>query len=140
MTSWPLTALAAAACFAVHYLTLRAATGRIADGLGALCIETSAAIGVLALLALGVTPRGPFTATGLAFACASGLAISGMMALLFTSIRLGAPVSSAGTIIMGGGLALAALIAPLLFAEGFTLRRAIGVALGLAAMGVLASE
>jgi len=140
MTSWPLAALSAAACFTAHYLALRAATGRIADGLGALCIEASAALGLLALFALGVTPRGQVTPLGLAFACASGLAISAMMALLFTSIRLGAPVSSAGTIVMGGGLALAALIAPLLFGEGFTLRRAIGVLLGLAAMGVLASE
>lgn len=140
MTSWTLTALAAAACFAAHFLTLRAATGRIGDGLGALCIDASATIGLLVLFALGVTPRGPVTATGLAFACASGLAISGMMALLFTSIRLGAPVSSAGTIIMGGGIALAALIAPLLFNEGFSVRRVIGVLLGLAAMGLLASE
>ena len=44
-----------------------------------------------------------------------------------------------GTIVLGGGVALSALIAPLVFAEGVTVRRAIGVALGVAAMAVLST-
>jgi hypothetical protein len=41
---------------------------------------------------------------------------------------------------LGGGVALASLLAPLFFNETFTLRRGLGVALGLAAMVVLATE
>lgn len=60
--------------------------------------------------------------------------------LLFMSLRLGGPVASTGTIAMGGGVTLAALAAPVLFAEGFTWRRALGVALGAAAIVLLATE
>jgi multidrug transporter EmrE-like cation transporter len=70
----------------------------------------------------------------------SGLCITGATTLLFRSLRLGGPVSATGTLILGGGVALAALAAPLVFAEGFTLRRALGVGLGIAAMLVLATE
>jgi hypothetical protein len=43
-------------------------------------------------------------------------------------------------LVFGGGVALSALLAPVLFGEAFTLRRALGVALGLASMWVLGSE
>jgi multidrug transporter EmrE-like cation transporter len=49
-------------------------------------------------------------------------------------------VSATGTIVLGGGVALSALVAPFLFAEAFTLRRGVGVALGIAAMAILATE
>jgi bacterial/archaeal transporter family protein len=140
MPAWSIAAVAAAACFTLHYLTLRAATGRIGDGLGALCIEATAAIGLLALFLTRVTPRGPTTGGGLFWSCASGLCISGTMALLFSAIRLGGPVSATGTIVLGGGVALAALIAPLLFDEAFTPRRGLGVLLGILAMVILATE
>jgi drug/metabolite transporter (DMT)-like permease len=140
MPPWSLAALAAALCFALHYLTLRAASGRIGDGLGALCIEAIAALGLLALYLTRITPRGPTTTPGLVWSAASGLCISGAMALLFSALRLGGPVSGTGTIALGGGVTLAALAAPLLFDEAFTLRRAIGVLLGFAAMAILATE
>jgi bacterial/archaeal transporter family protein len=140
MPPWSLAAVAAAVFMAVHYLTLRAATGRIGDGLGALCIEASAALGLLALYVAGVTPRGATTAAGMAWSSASGLCISGAMTLLFSAFRLGGPVSGTGTIMLGGGVALAALAAPLLFDEAFTVRRGIGVLLGLVAMAILATE
>jgi transporter family protein len=140
MPPWSTAALAAAVCFALHYLTLRAASGRIGDGLGALCIEATAAIGLLSLYLARVTPRSPTTAPGLAWSVASGLCISGAMALLFRALRLGGPVSGTGTIALGGGVTLAALSAPLLFGEALTLRRGMGVLLGLAAMVLLSTE
>ena len=60
--------------------------------------------------------------------------------LIFMSLRKGGPVASTGTIVLGGGVALSALAAPLLFGESFTVRRAVGVALGMAAMWVLGGE
>jgi len=138
--TWSIAAVVASVFFACHYLTLRAATGRIGDGLGALCIEGAAALGLLALFVARVTPRGPTTGAGLVWSCASGLCISGTMALLFSAIRLGGPVSATGTIVLGGGVALSALVAPLIFEEGFSLRRGIGVLLGVLAMAILATE
>ncbi len=140
-SSWSAAALGASAFMAVHYLFLRAASGRIEDRLGALVLEGSAVLGIVASLAVGL--RGaevPTTRAGLGFAMAGGLAVSGVSVLAFAALRRGAPVASMGTIVFGGGVALAALASPWVFGESFTTRRALGVALGLAAMWVLGSE
>lgn len=139
---WVAPAAAASALVGAHYLTLRAAAGRLPDALGALLVEATAAVGLGAMAALspGVTTLGPEAGRGAAWAVASGLCISGMMLLLFTALRRGGPVAATGTMVLGGGVVLSALVAPLLFAEPFTLRRAVGVGLGLAGMAVLASE
>jgi transporter family protein len=141
MAAWLPPALGAALFIAVHYLLLRAASGRVADRVGALVLETAAALGIAAGFVLG-PPRDavPSTRAGLGLAVASGLAVSVASVLIFTSLRKGGPVASTGTIVLGGGVALSALAAPWLFGESFTWRRAVGVALGLAAMWVLGSE
>jgi uncharacterized membrane protein len=141
MPAWSPPALAAALFIAVHYLFLRAASGRVEDRLGALVLETSAALGIAATLALGArgTPV-PTTRAGVGFAVASGLAVSVASILIFAALRKGGPVASTGTIVLGGGVALSSLLAPWLFGETFTLRRALGVGLGLAAMWVLGGE
>jgi uncharacterized membrane protein len=77
---------------------------------------------------------------GLGLAAASGLAVSVSSVLLFGALRRGGPVASTGAIVLGGGVALSALAAPLLFGEAWTLRRVVGVALGVAAMWVLGGE
>lgn len=141
MPPWALPALGAAVAIAVHYLLLRAASGRIGDALGALVLETCAALGIAAAYLFG--PRGAAVSTsraGVLYAAASGVAISFASILLFTALRKGGPTATTGTIALGGGVTLSALAAPLFFAEGFTVRRAIGVALGIAAIAVLARE
>jgi uncharacterized membrane protein len=142
MPPWSIPALCAAVCIALHYLTLRAASGRISDALGALCLEGTATLGLLVLLVARASPSpaAPLLGPGLFWSCVSGLAISGATTLLFAALRLGGPVSGTGTIVLGGGVAVSALLAPLFFAEAFTLRRGLGVALGIAAMLVLATE
>jgi uncharacterized membrane protein len=140
MPAWSIPACFAACFIAAHYLSLRAASGKIGDALGALVLEGSAAIGIGILVAARATASAPTTSAGLAWAALSGLCISGATTLLFRALRLGGPVSATGTLVLGGGVTLAALVAPFLFTEGFTLRRAFGVALGVAAMGILATE
>jgi bacterial/archaeal transporter family protein len=137
---WSVPALFATGLFAAHYLALRAASGKVGDGLGALCLEGAAAAGILILIAVRAVPAGAATPAGIAWSCVSGLCISGATVLLFAALRLGGPVSAVGTIVLGGGVALAALLAPLFFSEVFSLRRTVGVALGVAAMAVLATE
>ena len=141
MQGWQIAALFASCCIAGHYLLLRAASGRIGDSLGALVLEGTAALGVAFMFALGV--RGgdvPTTKAGIVYAMLSGLGITGASILLFYALRRGGPVASTGTIVMGGGVALSALVSPFLFREPLTLRRMIGVALGLAAIAILATE
>src|SRR5580704_13177185 len=141
MPAWSPPALAAALFIAVHYLLLRAASGRLEDRLGALVLETAAAIGIAASFLLG--PRGDAVTTtraGIGLAAASGLAVSVASILIFTALRKGGPVASTGTVVLGGGVALSALAAPWVFGESFTLRRAAGVALGVAAMWVLGGD
>jgi uncharacterized membrane protein len=135
---WLFASLGAAAFIAVHYLFLRAASGKIGDTLGALVLEATAALGIALNYAIGA--RGPAIETtrlGLVFSVLSGLAISGASILLFSALRRGGPVASTGTIVLGGGVTLSALLAPFIFGEAFTLRRALGVALGIGAIAVL---
>jgi drug/metabolite transporter (DMT)-like permease len=141
MQAWQIAALGAACFIAGHYLLLRAASGRISDSLGALVLEATAAIGIALAYAAGV--RGGSTTTeraGVVYALLSGLCISGASVLLFQALRRGGPVASTGTIVLGGGVALSALVAPWLFREPLTPRRLLGVALGVAAMLVLSTE
>jgi transporter family protein len=140
MPPWTPAALGGAVFIAVHYVLLRAASGRVEDRLGALVLEASAAIGIAASMLVGARGGGASTRAGIALAAASGLAVSVSSVLLFGALRRGGPVASTGAIVLGGGVALSALVAPLLFGEAWTLRRAIGVALGVAAMWVLSKE
>jgi uncharacterized membrane protein len=141
MAPWFPTALGAAFFISAHYLLLRAASGRIDDRVGALVLESSAALGITVSLAFAGRGSGDSaTRAGVLFAVGSGLAVSVASVLLFTTLRRGGPVASTGTIVLGGGVALSALVAPWLFAESFTGRRVLGVALGLAAMWVLGGE
>jgi len=141
MAPWAVASTGAALFIALHYLLLRAASGRLGDTLGALVLELSAAVGIATYYLVG--PRGapvPTSRAGLGFAVLSGLCISGGSILLFYALRRGGPVAATGTIVLGGGVTLSALLAPLIFAEGFTVRRTIGIALGVAAMAVLALD
>ena len=141
MQPWLTAALAGGVCIGVHYMLLRAASGKIGDSLGALVLEGSAAAGIV--VAYFLLPRGtevPTTRAGLGFACLSGFMISGASILLFYALRKGGPVASTGTVVLGGGVTLSALMAPFLFGEPFTLRRALGVALGVGAIFVLSGE
>jgi drug/metabolite transporter (DMT)-like permease len=140
MPPWSPAAFGGAALIAVYYLLVRAAAGRIEDRLGALVLELAACVGIAASFAFGDRAKIPTTTSGLLLASAGGLAVSFASILLFTALRRGGPVASTGTIVLGGGVALSGLVAPWLFGESFTVRRAVGVALGLAAMWVLGSE
>jgi len=140
MPPWTPAALGGAIFIAVHYVLLRAASGRVEDRLGALVLEGSAALGIAASLLLGGRAETTSSRTGLALAAGSGLAVSVSSVLLFGALRRGGPVASTGAIVLGGGVALSALVAPVLFGEAWTPRRLVGVALGIAAMWVLSKE
>lgn len=141
MPPWIVAALAAGLFFALHYVTLRAASGRIADAWGGIAVELAAAAGLLVLaFAAPGTGQVVTTRAGVVWSCISGLGITGGVFFLFQSLRLGGPVAGTGTIALGGGVALASLIAPFFFAEALTTRRLLGVGLGLAAVVVLATE
>jgi drug/metabolite transporter (DMT)-like permease len=137
---WQRAALGAAAFLALHYTLLRAASGRLGDVLGALVVEVSAALGIAAYFAIAPKAEEATTAKGIAFAAGSGLAVSVVSILLFYALRRGGPVASTGTIVLGGGVLIAAIFAPVLFGETLTWRRVLGVALGLAALAILSTE
>ncbi len=140
MQPWLMAALAGGVCVGIHYTLLRGASGKIGDSLGALVLESAAALGIALNFFLGAKNTVPTTRAGLFYATLSGFAISGTSILLFYALRKGGPVASTGTIVLGGGVTLSALIAPWLFQEPFTWRRALGVGLGIAAIFVLSGE
>lgn len=140
MQPWQQAAVGASCLVAFHYCLLRAASGRIGDSLGALVLEGTAALGILVYwLATRAGESVGTTNLGVIFAAVSGLGISGASILLFFALRRGGPVASTGTIVLGGGVAISAVVAPLVFKEPLTLRRIVGVALGIAAMVVLST-
>jgi transporter family protein len=141
MQAWVGASLGAAVFIAGHYMLVRAASGRLDDTLGALLLEGAAVVGIGLYYAFG--PRGAAvepTRQGVVLSALSGLCISGASILLFTALRRGGPVAATGTIVLGGGVTLSALVAPWVFAEGFTGRRILGVLLGVAAMLVLSTD
>jgi transporter family protein len=143
MQPWQQAALGASCLIAFHYLFLRAASGRIGDSLGALVLEGTAAFGIF-FYWLYASRMGnesvPTTRAGLVFAALSGLGISGGSVLLFFALRRGGPVAATGTMVLGGGVAISAILAPVIFKEPLTVRRIIGVSLGIAAMIILSTE
>ncbi len=141
MPPWTASALGGAVSIAVYYVLLRAASGRIEDRLGALVVEATAAFGIAASFLVGLRGHGvPTSRAGVLYSVGSGFAVAIASVLLFAALRKGGPVASTGIIVLGGGVALSAVLAPWLFGEAFTVRRVLGVALGLAAMWVLGSE
>jgi uncharacterized membrane protein len=140
MPAWTFPALGGAFFIALHYVFVRAAAGRIDDRVGALVLEASACLGIAFSLLFGSRGSSGATGAGVGFAVAGGIAISFSSVLLFTALRRGGPVASTGTIVLGGGVALSAMVTPWLFGEAYTLRRVAGIALGLAAMWVLSAE
>jgi drug/metabolite transporter (DMT)-like permease len=138
---WVTASLTAAICVGAHYLFLRSASGRLNDSLGALVLEATAALGIALSYLFG--SRGdavPTTRLGIVLSAMSGLCVSGASILMFSALRRGGPVAATGTIVLGGGVTLSALAAPWIFSEGFTVRRALGVGLGIAAMIVLSMD
>lgn len=137
---WHHAALGASLCITLHYLLLRAASGRVPDALGALILEGTAAVGILCYYVLSGAARDtqPVSSRGVLFSMLSGLGISAASVLLFAALRKGGPVAATGTIVLGGGVALSSLAAPMLFGESMSVRRTLGIALGVAAMAVLA--
>ena len=140
MPSWVAAALVASLCFGAHYLMLRAASGRIGDAFGGFLLESAAAVGLLVLMIVLPKDEIATTSGGVVWSLLSGLMITGGVTLLFMSLRLGGPVAGTGTIALGGGVAIAALLAPFIFREAITARRVIGVLLGLAATVLLSTE
>jgi drug/metabolite transporter (DMT)-like permease len=137
---WQQAALGASCLIAFHYLLLRAASGKVGDSLGALVLEGTAALGIFLYWLVMRGDSVPTTRAGVIFAALSGLGISGGSILLFYALRRGGPVASTGTIVLGGGVAISAVIAPLVYKEPLTVRRIVGVALGIAALFVLSTE
>src|ERR1700761_3069130 len=114
MQPWQQAAIGASCLIAFHYCLLRAASGRLGDSLGALVLEGTAALGILLYWLVHCRGgAGPTTKHGLVFAALSGLGISGASILLFFALRRGGPVASTGTIVLGGGVAISAVVAPL---------------------------
>lgn len=140
MQAWQLAALGAACLIGAHYLLLRGAAGKIPDTLGALVLEVTAALGIALAYVFGARGGGTFERGGVVLSVLSGLCISGASILLFFALRRGGPVAATGTMVLGGGVTLSALLAPAIFREPLTARRLVGIALGILALIVLSTD
>lgn len=139
MAPWLFSAAWATFAMGLHYLFLRAASGKIGDALGALILEGTAGSGILLMMALGVrTNDTPTTRLGVVFSILAGLCISAFTVLLYGALRKGGPASTTGMFVFGGGVVLSAALAPVVFREELTLRKGVGLALGAVSLFLLA--
>ncbi len=136
---WLWYGVAAAVLYAAHQVFTRLASEHMAEGLGALVVETAAALSILAYLAwLRSSGRWPqrWTWAGLGYCVLTGICVGAGTIAFFLLFQRGGPLTAVPAI-LAGGTALMTLAGFLLFREPFTWRRAIGTALAVGSLLLL---
>ena len=140
--SWIALAAFAALSYALYYILVKLSSGHIHQILGAFVLQGVAALtgGVLVgALKLGGRPLAA-APRGLLLAALAGLAVGAAEILTFYLFERGAPASQATAVIIGGSVALAALLGMVLLREPLTLRSGLGIGFVLAGVALLAGR
>jgi len=139
MPGWTWYALGAALLYALHQIFTKLAAERISDGLGALIVETSAALTIaLYLLAVWTSAnwRQSATAEGALYSVVTGVCVGVGTILFFLLFQAGGPLSAVPAI-LAGGAALMALAAIVFFGEEPSTARLLSIGLAIAALYLL---
>lgn len=140
---WFPLALVAAILYGLHNVFTRLASGKIDDYLGGLVLESTATLGI-ALYILYLYGREAttleWTRSGIGYSMLAGICVGLGTVLFFVLFRIGAPLSTAGPIVLAGGIALMSVAGCLLFKEPFNVYKALGLAFTLAGTVLLKSS
>lgn len=129
MKAWMVAAGVSAVCYGINNILLKLTNGRISDSLGAVCIQTFS-LAVIVGYFLLAKMRGELISwsyQGVAVSIGSGIMMGLGLVLLLTTFKLGGPVSGVIPVLLSGQIVLAALAGFLLFREGLSAIKAIGI-------------
>lgn len=139
MPAWYPWALAAALLYAAHQVFTRLAAARIGDGLGALVVEATATLTIVAyvaVLAAGGRWDQKLSAEGLQYSALTGVCVGAGTIAFFVMFQKGAPLSAVPAI-LAVGAAFMAVAGVAIFHEAATPSRVLGVALAIAGLWLL---
>lgn len=140
---WFPLAILAAVLYGLHNVFTRLASSRINDYLGGLILETTATTGI-ALYILYLYGREAtlmeWSRMGIFYSILAGICVGAGTVLFFVLFRLGAPLSTAGPIVLAGGIALMSLAGCVLFKEPLTVKKVLGLVFTLVGTVLLKSD
>ncbi|WP_133272745.1 EamA family transporter [Hymenobacter radiodurans] len=138
--NWLLLAVITAFCLGLYNFFIKLASGNIHQVAGAVLLQlVAAAVGGFLLLYIKAT-RQPvsISQTGVLYSCLAGLSVGIAEILTFYVFTKGAPASVGTPIIVGGSVAVAAVLGWLVLREQITLGQVLGVGLIVAGVVLLA--
>src|ERR1051326_3557488 len=136
MTAWFWYAVGAAILYGLHQVFTKMASERIGDGLGGFVVEGSAALTILAYLAvLYFSGRWnqQVSTPGVVYSVLTGICVGVGTVFFFLLFQKGGPLSSV-PMILAGGAAIMAVAGVVVFKEPAAITRLIGIALALAGL------
>ena len=139
MGKWFGFAVAAAVLYALHQVFTKLAASRIGDGLGALLVEATAAVSVLAYLGwlwFGGGWNQQFTPAGATYSVLTGICVGSGTVVFFLMFQRGGPLSAVPAI-LAAGAAMMALAGVLFFREQLSLSRSLGIVLSIVGLYLL---
>ena len=139
MSEWFWYAVGAAVLYGLHQVFTKMASNRIGDGLGGFVVEATAAITILAYLAV-LYFSGPWnqqvSRAGLIFSVLTGICVGAGTVLFFLLFQKGGPLSAV-PMILAGGAALMATVGIFYFGERASLPRLLGIVLSIIGLFLL---
>ncbi|GAB2468233.1 hypothetical protein GCM10011375_30480 [Hymenobacter qilianensis] len=138
--NWLLLAVITAFCLGLYNFFIKLASGNIHQVAGAVLLQlVAAAVGGFLLLYIKTTRQTvSISQTGVLYSCLAGLSVGVAEILTFYVFTKGAPTSVGTPIIVGGSVAIAAVLGWLVLREQITLGQVLGVGLIIAGVVLLA--
>jgi transporter family protein len=138
--NWLLLAVITAFCLGLYNFFIKLASGSIHQVAGAVLLQLVAAMvgGFLLLYIKSTRQVVSISQTGVLYSCLAGLSVGVAEILTFYVFTKGAPASVGTPVIVGGSVAIAAMLGWLLLREQISLGQVLGVGLIVAGVALLA--
>jgi len=139
MTTWFWYAVGAAVLYGAHQIFTKLAADRISDGLGGFVVEGSAALTILAYLAVlrfGGNWNQISSTPGVLYSVLTGICVGVGTIFFFLLFQKGGPLSAV-PMILAGGAAIMAVAGILFFKEPVSATRLVGIVLALVGLFLL---
>lgn len=141
MEFWFVAALVAALAYGLHNIFTKIAAGHISDSLGAFLLEITAAICILFYIffLVATDAKFSFTSRGIIFSVFAGVCVGLGTVLYFVIFSRGGELSTAGPLVLVGGVLLMAVAGIVFFKEEVSFIKLTGIVLGLISLWMLKS-
>lgn len=143
MPVWLIGSILAALFYGLHNIFTKLAAGKLPDSLGALFLETTAAVCIMAFyIYLNLTGKklSQPSSEGIIFSILAGICVGIGTVLYFFVFSSKGELSIAGPIVLAGGILIMAIAGLSFFNEPFTFKKIIGIAFSLTGLILLAGS